>query len=162
MRSSDGSRGSGHGPQGARAVTGLAVSLGLTLLAVAAGVVVIEDWSEYPVGTRGLPAGWQRQSWGNPTYDFTIVEDDRRRVLHMKSHHENSTLTKDIKGKVNLRETPILEWSWKAVALPKDGDVRHGKTDDEAVQIYVIWPRVPEALRSRIIGYVWDTMAPAL
>ena len=33
-------------------------------------------------------------------------------------------------------------------------------TDDEAGQIYVAWPRFPEAVRSRIIGYIWDTAAP--
>jgi hypothetical protein len=44
----------------------------------------------------------------------------------MKSQHENSTITKDMQGKMSLRETPILVWSWKAVSLLKDGDVRHG------------------------------------
>ena len=47
------------------------------------------------------------------------------------------------------------------VTLPTGGDCRHSDTDDEAAQIYVAWPRFPEALRSRIIGYVWDTSAPA-
>ncbi len=134
--------------------------LGLVALAVAAEGVLVEDWSAYPAGTRGRPAGWQRQSWGSPAYDFTIVEDDGRRVLHLKSHDENSTITKDIKGKVNLQDTPILEWSWKAVTLPAGGDVRHGATDDEVLQVYVDWPRFPEAVRSRIIGYVWDDTAP--
>jgi Protein of unknown function (DUF3047) len=27
--------------------------------------------------------------------------------------------------------------------------------------VYVVWPRPPEMLRSRIIGYIWDTLAPA-
>jgi len=30
-----------------------------------------------------------------------------------------------------------------------------------AAQIYVVWPRFPALLRSRIIGYVWDTATPA-
>ena len=34
-------------------------------------------------------------------------------------------------------------------------------TDDEAAQVYVAWLRSPEAVRSRIIGYVWDSTAPA-
>src|SRR5581483_10766109 len=50
---------------------------------------------------------------------------------------------------------------WMAVALPKGGNSCAKATDDQAVQIYVVWPRFPEALRSRIIGYVWDTTAPA-
>ncbi len=40
------------------------------------------------------------------------------------------------------------------------GDSRRKETDDQAAQVYVSWPRFPEAVRSRIIGYVWDTTAP--
>jgi hypothetical protein len=29
-----------------------------------------------------------------------------------------------------------------------------------AAQLYVVWPRVPALLRSRIIGYVWDATTP--
>ena len=28
------------------------------------------------------------------------------------------------------------------------------------LQVYVTWPHFPEAVRSRIIGYVWDDTAP--
>jgi Protein of unknown function (DUF3047) len=135
-------------------------SLFLLAGALAGDQVTIEDWATIPVGTHGLPPGWQRQTWGAPRYDFTVVADGERRVVHMQSQDENSTITKDIKGQVNLSATPILEWSWKAVTLPPGGDVRHGATDDEVVQLYVDWPRFPEAVRSRIIGYVWDSTAP--
>ena len=89
-----------------------------------------------------------------------VVEDGGRRVLHLKSRNEGSTILKDIKGKVNLKETPIVEWTWKAVVLPKGGNSCVKATDDQGAQIYVAWPRFPEAVRSRIIGYVWDTTAP--
>jgi len=89
------------------------------------------------------------------------VENDGHKVLHLKSRDDGSTISKEIKGKVNLKETPILEWKWKAVALPRGGDSCSKATDDQAAQIYVTWPRFPEQLRSRIIGYVWDTTAPA-
>ncbi len=135
-------------------------SLLLLTVAVAGDQATIEDWAAMPLGTHGLPPGWQRQSWGAPQYDFTIVADGERRALHMQSQDENSTITKDIKGRVKLATTPILEWSWKAVTLPPGGDVRHGATDDEVVQVYVDWPRFPEAVRSRILGYVWDSTAP--
>jgi Protein of unknown function (DUF3047) len=47
------------------------------------------------------------------------------------------------------------------VALPKSADARRAATDDQAAQLYVIWSRFPQAVRSRIIGYIWDTTAPA-
>jgi hypothetical protein len=89
-----------------------------------------------------------------------VVEQDGKKVLHLKSVNDSSTIVKDIKGRIDLAETPILEWNWKAMTLPKGGDSRHKATDDQAAQVFVVWPRFPEAVRSRIIGYVWDTTAP--
>jgi hypothetical protein len=129
-------------------------------LASAADEVVIEDWSAAPVGHRGIPPEWARQGWGNPAYDFTIVEADGRRALHMKSAADSSNVNKDLRGTVRLADTPILEWTWKAVALPKGADARRAETDDEALQLYVVWPRFPQAIRSQIIGYIWDSTAP--
>jgi len=138
-----------------------AAILALAALAWAADVVLIEDWSSYAVGTKGIPPGWQKQRWGSPSYDFTVIENDGQKALHLKSAGDSSTISKEIKGKVTLKETPILEWRWKVVALPRGADSRQKETDDQAAQLYVTWPRFPEAVRSRIIGYIWDTTAPA-
>lgn len=136
------------------------VLLVLLTPAWAADRVVIEDWKKPPLGAKGIPPDWKGQDWGSPAYDMTIEENDAHRILHLRSKDESSTVSKDIKGKVDLKQTPILEWSWKAVALPHGGDSRKKGLDDQAAQLYVVWPRFPEALRSRIIGYVWDTTAP--
>jgi hypothetical protein len=139
----------------------LAAVLVLSFAAAAAAAdLVVEDWSQQAVGGKGLPAGWKGQSWGSPKYDFTIVTNDTHKVLHLRSANEGSTISREVKGKVNLKETPILEWTWKATVLPKAGNSCKKATDDQAAQIYVAWPRFPEAVRSRIIGYVWDTTAP--
>jgi hypothetical protein len=135
--------------------------LALVVTALAADPVVVEDWSSQPVGTKGIPPPWQKQRWGSPNYEFVVVEDGGRKVLHLKSAGDSSNISKEIKGKVNLKETPVLEWSWKVVTLPKRGDSRRAETDDQAGQIYVTWPRFPEAVRSRVIGYIWDTTVPA-
>ena len=134
--------------------------LAVVTAAWAADQVVVEDWTERTLGHAGVPEHWKAQNWGSPRYEFTIEESDGHPVLHMKSAGDGSTISRDIKGKVNLKETPILEWSWKVVTLPKGGDSRQKATDDQAAQIYVVWPRFPEAVRSRIIGYVWDSTAP--
>jgi hypothetical protein len=141
------------------ALAGLAL-LGVVALADEPGVTV-EDWSRQSPGSRGIPAPWQRQSWGSPRYDFIITEDEGRRALWMKSAGDSSNINLDLRGRVRLKETPLLEWSWKVVALPKGADSRRAETDDQAGQVYVVWPRFPQAVRSRVIGYVWDTAAPA-
>ncbi len=135
--------------------------LTLVSIAAAADVFVVEDWSKPKLGAKGIPEGWKGgQTWGTPKHDFAIEENDGHRMLHLKSQGDSSTISKDIKGKVDLKETPVLEWRWKVMALPKGADSRSKKTDDQAAQIYVAWPRFPEPVRSRIIGYIWDTQAP--
>jgi len=136
------------------------VVVALAVAAVAAAQMVVEDWSKVSVGTKGIPPDWKGQNWGSPAYDMTVVEDGSKKVLHLKSKNEGSTISKEVKGKVNLKTTPILEWSWKAVVLPTGGNSCAKATDDQAAQVYVAWPRFPEAVRSQIIGYVWDTTQP--
>jgi Protein of unknown function (DUF3047) len=127
-----------------------------------ASEVVIDDWKSQTLGAKGIPEGWLGgQTWGLPQHDMTIEENDGHRVLHLKSKIESSAVRKDLRGKIDLKATPVLEWTWKAVTLPKNGDCRKKTADDQAAQLYVVWPRFPEAVRSQIIGYIWDTTTPA-
>jgi len=121
--------------------------------------VVVEDWSKTPVGQKGVPNGWRTQSWGNPKYEFEVVGESPTRVLHLVSNGDSSTINKDIK--IDCKDHPVLQWRWKLVELPKGGDARKKATDDQALQIYVTFPRFPNAVRSRVVGYIWDTTAPA-
>jgi hypothetical protein len=149
-----------------RAVLSLSTAaalLAIGLLAVsrapaAEPTLVIENWSRQPDGRTGIPEGWKGQSWGSPKYDFRIETQGGRKVLHLKSEGDSSAIAKEVK--VDVKQWPILQWSWQAVKLPKGGDARKSATDDEAAQIYVAFPRFPSAVRSRIISYIWDTTAP--
>jgi hypothetical protein len=138
----------------------LALLLGLPST-VAAEVNLVEDWSRGVVGATGIPAGWSKYETvgGRPAYDLTLVRDEGHTALRLKSHDDHSTITKEIR--VSLRATPILEWRWKVLSLPAGADIRKKETSDLTGHIFVIWPRFPAMLRSRLIGYVWDTAAPA-
>ena len=139
----------------------LAVVCAAVASAWAAERVVVEDWRSNPLGTRGIPREWKEQTWGKPGYDLGIVSDNGQPVLHLKSKGETSTIIRDLKASVDLKETPIMEWKWKVTTLPPGGHACQQATDDQAAQVYVGWLRSPEAVRSRIIGYVWDSTAPA-
>ncbi|MEX2223782.1 MAG: DUF3047 domain-containing protein [Candidatus Rokuibacteriota bacterium] len=143
------------------AVTLLTAALVATrpLAAADPAALLVEDWSKQPESQTGIPAGWKGQSWGSPRYDFRIVTQGGRKVLHLKSQNDSSTISKEIK--VDVKSRPILQWSWQAVSLPKGGDARKAATDDQAAQVYVTFPRFPSQVRSRIISYLWDTTAPA-
>ncbi len=136
--------------------------LALLTAASTGRVIMIEDWTKGAVNVKGIPSGWTGESFGRQAaYEFMIEQDDSKRVLHLESRDEHSTIAKEIAGKVNLKETPILEWTWKVTTLPTGGDLRRKETTDMAAQLYVVWPRFPALLRSRIIGYVWDAATPA-
>jgi hypothetical protein len=143
----------------------LLASLVLTVFAAAGAVsaeapaIVVEDWSRQPRDRAGIPQGWSGHAWGSPKYDFAVVPDGPDPVLRLRSRGDNSTISKEIK--VDVKAFPLLVWRWKVVTLPTGGDCRRKATDDEAGQVYVTFPRFPTSMRSRVIGYVWDTTAPA-
>src|SRR5262252_5747550 len=114
----------GAGVWRGRTVRGFALAGALVaVVALAADLVLIEDWSGPAVGTTGVPPGWQKQTWGGaPKYDFTIVEQDGQRAIQLRSAGDSANMSKDIRGKVNLATTPILEWTWKVTVLPKGAD----------------------------------------
>src|ERR1051325_8089825 len=120
--------------------------------------VPVEDWSKQPDGKTGIPDGWKGQNWGSPKYDFRIVTESGRKAILLKGAGDSSTISKEVK--VDVKTSPILQWSWRVVTLPKGGNACKSATDDEAAQIYVTFPRFPTAVRSRIISYIWDTTAP--
>ena len=128
---------------------------------LAAADVVIADWQDVPVGHHGVPPGWTPYETfgGHPAYDFSVVVDTNHRALSLASHGDHSTIAKRIA--VDLAQTPILRWSWKVTQLPTGGDVRRKETSDLTGHLFVIWPRKPEFLLSRLIGYAWDATAPA-
>ena len=127
---------------------------------LAADIKVVEDWRTHTLGATGVPAGWRKYETpgGHPQYDFTIVDDGGRRALRLRSHDDHSTIARDLD--VNLATTPTLEWAWKVVRLPAGADLRAKATSDATGHIFVVWPRPPALLRSRLIGYVWDAQLP--
>jgi len=101
----------------------------------------------------GLPAGWEWQvREGTPHYR---IEGG---ALDLTSNRDSFGLKREIK--VDLAKFPYLNWRWKAEVLPKGGDGRHAKTDDQAAQVYVVFPRWPYMLRSQMICYTWENLAP--
>jgi hypothetical protein len=132
------------------------------VVASAAADSVVEDWRREPTGASGIPPGWQGESWGKVSgYDLTVVDDDGHHALRLRSAGDRVTISTDLHGRVDLGRTPILEWTWKVTVLPQGADARAKSTADLAAQVYVVWPRFPSLLRSRVIGYAWDTTAPA-
>jgi Protein of unknown function (DUF3047) len=137
-----------------------AVAAGGVRRAPAAAPTVAEDWRAAPVGTRGVPPGWEpyETPGGHPAYDFAIVEDAGRRALRMRSADDHSTIAKSVE--VSLEVTPVLAWQWRMIQQPGGADLRKRETSDAAGHLFAVWPRFPAFLRSRLIGYIWDPVLP--
>ncbi len=107
---------------------------------------------------EGVPEGWALWTFaGAPSME--LLRDGGRVALRLRSDRASFALYRDVV--VDLDERPVLSWSWKVVQLPRDADVRDPASDDQAAQLYVIFPRWPSPRTSSdVIGYVWDSRAP--
>ncbi|UCF85610.1 MAG: DUF3047 domain-containing protein [Desulfobacteraceae bacterium] len=78
--------------------------------------------------------------------------------LKLSSKKTSFGLKKDLKA--SIKDYPYIHWSWQARNLPKGGDFRKKETDDQAGQLYVLFPRAPAKVNTRILGYLWENETP--
>ena len=107
----------------------------------------------------GVPVGWEVKEFTGDA-SIELVRNEGRVALRLRNAGTSFALHRDVV--LDVRQFPSLAWSWKALRLPVAGDVRDPTHDDQAAQVYVIFPRWPSpATASDVIGYVWDSRAPA-
>lgn len=120
--------------------------------------VVVVGFSTTNV-TDGVPAGWELdRKKGN--VHLRMVKEGDTFFLNMISEQSAFGIEKAVK--VNVREYPFLNWTWKATKLPSGGDVRSQETDDQAIQIYLAFTATgfPAKLNTPVLAYIWDNEAP--
>lgn len=107
---------------------------------------------------EGVPPSWELKEFAGRA-NIELIRSDIGAALHLRSDRTSFALYRDLV--VDLGEFPILSWAWKVTRLPTGGDVRRAATDDQAAQVYVVFPRWPSPRTSSdVLGYVWDTTAP--
>jgi hypothetical protein len=119
--------------------------------------IPLSDRAPARLPAPGIPAGWLLKEFAGQV-DTELVRDEVP-ALRLRSRRASYALYRDVA--VDVRAHPWLSWSWKVVRLPAGGDVRIQGSDDQAAQLYVVFPRWPDPRQSsEVIGYVWDTAAP--
>jgi hypothetical protein len=128
----------------------------LPILGTASGVraaddsIVIADFSTWIV-PRGMPPTWElKVKSGKAAFD--VMRDGDIPALHMKS--VDSSFSLQGKVHVDVKRYPFLSWKWKVTQLPKGGDFRRPKTDDQAAQLFIAFTK------AKAIVYIWDATAP--
>lgn len=104
------------------------------------------------------PQEWRLQEFSGLAR-FRVAQVRGTGVIRLESEETSFALHRKVE--VDLAEFPYLTWTWRVDVLPEGGDVRRREVDDQAAQLYVVFPRFPAMLRSRVLGYVWDATAPA-
>lgn len=119
-------------------------------------IVVAETFDG--LGPDGFPPGWSLKQWFGGGHDVQIISEGGRSVLRLASRKNSFGIYK--KMDFNIKDYPILTWRWKVTRLPEGGDVRDRRTDDQAAQVYVMFPRFPTTINTRLVGYIWENKTP--
>jgi Protein of unknown function (DUF3047) len=110
------------------------------------------------VDEKGIPKGWVQEKEPGPQSKITVGQEKDFHFVHLLSVNDAFGIKKEFS--FDIRKYPYLTWRWKATLLPKGGDIRRRETDDQAGQIYVLFPRFPAMINTRSMGYIWDALAP--
>ena len=140
----------------------LLLMVSLSVWAAPGDVISVDNWTEYPVGALllSVPGKWKVYSSMKVfKYPPTVVLDDARRALRLKTDHETMAIGRSFH--LDVATTRTLMWEWKALVLPVGGDVREhaAKRNDQAARV-VLWFDASLFTERRAIGYIWDSSAP--
>ena len=98
-------------------------------------------------------APWDSKSFKGLT-QYQLVKDGQRWVLSAKSQAAASGLTRKIK--VDLTQTPFLNWSWRVDQPLAALNERTKAGDDYAARLYVIVDGGLLVWNSKAVNYVWS------
>jgi len=110
------------------------------------------------VDEKGIPEGWAQEKDFGPQSKIAVGQEKDFHFVHLLSVNDAFGIKKEFS--FDIRKYPYLTWRWKATRLPKGGDIRKRETDDQAGQIYVLFPRFPAMINTRSMGYIWDALTP--
>jgi hypothetical protein len=117
------------------------------------GVLWVERFVQ-GVMKKNIPEGWYlEEKAGTP--EVKIEKTGRNFVLRLLSDNSSFGLKKEID--FDIKEYPYLNWQWKVSRLPEKGDFSRKETDDQAAQVYILFPRFPATLNTELVGYLWES-----
>jgi len=125
----------------------LLVASGIALGAAASARIDVARFS------AGSLDGWKSQSFEGTTL-YTLEQEAGRRTLRAVSEASASGLYRELR--VDLRQTPFLNWSWRIDRMLGPHDERSRKGDDYPARVYVVFSAGAAFWRTRAINYVWS------
>jgi hypothetical protein len=126
------------------------ILLFFTISAWASDSVVVADFSK-GVDAAGVPLGWELKEKSGKA-DLSVIKDGDIDAVHLRSVNTSFSIQK--KAEVDLHKFPLLSWKWKVTKLPRGGNFRSSRKDDQAAQLFLAFSK------TKAIVYLWDTTAP--
>ena len=121
------------------------------------GILVVDSFSK-GVNAGGIPIGWVLEKTPGSNSKIAIEGEKENRFLRLLSVGDGFGVKKDLS--FDIRKYPYLSWQWKVSKLPQGGDIRKREKDDQAGQVYVLFPKWPTTINTRSVGYIWDSQDP--
>ncbi|NND70396.1 MAG: DUF3047 domain-containing protein [Rhodothermales bacterium] len=134
-----------------------------------AATIIIDDFERYRAGDA--PYNWKKVS-GNKLIDsekelivdddyFVIMDESNNKFIRAYVDNESTQVVRprDDGYKWNLKTHRILQWDWRAVALPDGANERNSSTNDTGGALYVTFSK-DFIGRPRIIKYSYSSTLP--
>ncbi|MCP9472959.1 MAG: DUF3047 domain-containing protein [Nitrospira sp.] len=141
-------------------------------------VIEVAKFSSATVGSA-VPEGWKPLTFKKipKSTVYELVRDGKRVVVRAVSESSASGLIKEVK--INPKEFPIVQWSWKVENVLQQSDVTKKEGDDYPARLYITFEYdsdkvsvgkklkflTGKALFGDIpiaaINYIWETKTPA-
>ena len=101
---------------------------------------------------------WQQKEFDGET-DYQLVVIDG--IVALKAHSMSSASGLYREQRIDLRETPFLNWRWRVDQGLTGLDERTKRGDDYAARVYVVIDGGLRFWKTRALNYVWSSgMAP--
>ncbi len=123
------------------------------------GIFSINSWSDAPSSSfiANGPDAWKKKSFAGQT-DYQFIIQDDMHVIKAVSEASASGLYRE--KKIDLDETPFLNWRWKVTNRLDPGNEKEKSGDDYAARVYVIIDGGILFWRTRALNYVWAAKEP--
>lgn len=117
--------------------------------------------TDIPVGrfSAGDMRGWRETSFfGRTAYRIARLEDSGALALHAVAEASASGFCREVA--IDLRRTPLVDWSWRMDAGPAGLDERRKSGDDHPLRLYFVHRAGLFGSASRAIEYIWSLDEP--
>lgn len=124
------------------------ILLSIINLCQAQSIIPVSDFSHKKL------SDWQEKSFEGKTH-YQLIKHKGQYVLEARSNKSASGLYKEIK--INLNQTPYLNWSWFIDNQLERLDEQSKNGDDYVARVYVVSKHPLFFWKTKALNYVWSS-----